>query len=70
MQLKQEFILRYHDCDLKDTDVNYQNCGNCYRVGDCFVLAKLNCNGQQTFDDMVTHGGYISENDFWETNGI
>ena len=70
MNNKQDFILRWYECDFKSTNTHYQDCANCHRIDECFALAKSSYNGQQTFDDMVTHGGYTSADDFWETNGI
>lgn len=67
---KQEFILRWRECGLSVKDPHYQDCQACKYITACFKAAMDSYSGQQTFDDMVTHDGYTSANDFWETNGI
>ena len=62
----EDFIERwsYTECE------NDYNCSGCEEYEECLNSARDAYEGQIIFHDMVISGGYDSEEDFWECNGI
>ena len=67
---KQDFINRWHLCELPSDSHQYQHCYECKRLMHCYEDAKDNYLGNQLFEEIILNSGYDSMDAFWESNGI
>lgn len=49
---------------------NSFKCSKCNNVKECFIKACDSHYDIVAFNDIILNSGYVSEDDFWECNGI